>query len=128
MKLIGRMAMVALGVCSVTPLAYAVALSVHVIPRIESLGEPGVVQPNAYFRLLSRLTTAHIIVFGLVIAILTAFLYANYRDTRATGQARTGWALALLLGNILVFPLFWYLRLWVPSRQRSAPLPERQGS
>lgn len=107
----GSTASVMIGLLSVAPLAFLVFSLVYLVPHLESEVQ-NVGATHSYFLTFQVALVLH------GIAIILSFLLVSYYGylirtckTIAT-NSRFRWVAVLLIGNIAVFPVFWYLLVW----------------
>jgi hypothetical protein len=104
---------VLLGVATLWPLVYIVifttsfflVMSVEDQTRLDSL-----------FRYLFA---AHILTMFLGIALLGFYVTHLFKNDRMPSEQRILWMLVLFMGNVLAFPVYWYLHVW-PKRAIAA--------
>ena len=56
----------------------------------------------------------------LVVALLTIYIADAYRNRRIPDAHRSSWAAALVMGNVVAMPVYWWLYLR-PAGQAAAP-------
>lgn len=107
-----RAAAAALGVLTLLPLLYLVVFVTYFFPTLSSLGHPGGIAEEYYFDLFNltfRLWAAAIV---LALALLVFYGVFAHRANIVPIEKRSLWVIGLLVGHIIVMPVFWYLYVW----------------
>ena len=98
-----------LGVLSVLPLFYGLIFLVRFLSLV-----PGV-NPSPWP--LSEHVNWHAAVMILSGFLILGSLAIMFLSTRVPRHLRLAWTLLLLIVPMFVFPVFWYLYIWEPSRR-----------
>jgi len=105
-----RRAKILLGLATLLPFAYQPVFMRYMLNpyahRMEQHDFAGMMRIFALFMPI------HGLVVLLVMGVLVFFLVHAFTSARITGRARTIWAVALFLGNMLVMPFYWYFNIW----------------
>ena len=109
---INRLWLVLLGVAALVPLVYLIALLEYLIPSLETLGRPGGISESRYFAIFRIVFATSFLVFVLTFWLVGYFGWFLHKRTSIPRTKKSLWTGLLLVGNILVLPLFWYLFLW----------------
>ena len=105
-----RQAAVALlGLVSALPLLYGIVFVIDVVSL------PIGVNPPPY----PGGVDWHLVAMGLTTILLIWYLANVFTSRRFSLQQRILWAVALFVGNVFVFSVFWYLYVW-KDRGRTA--------
>jgi len=106
-----------LGVATITPLVYIAIFLAYFMPQFQSLGQGGL-NPRGFFDLLFLVSGLHLIVLMFILALLMVYMTTVTRSDIPMNRKST-WILALLLGNVVVMPVFWYLHIWRVPRDEN---------
>jgi hypothetical protein len=93
-----------LGVVNLVPIAYLVYFLWHVGSM-----QPGV-KPEAMP--FERLFSLHLAMMALILVLTIVYLVIAYRSPAIPNDRRSFWAVALFMGTVFAFPVFWYLYVW----------------
>lgn len=58
---------------------------------------------------------AHIVTMVLMFALTAVYVVHVFRTDRLASDRRVLWGIVLILGNVIAFPIYWYLYLWRDS-------------
>ena len=102
----------ALGILSVVPFVYVVYFISVMSSHADRTGRDD----------LSWIIPLHIGAMLLNVVLIVIYLVIAYRSEAVPNDKRAFWAIVLLMGNLVAFPLFWYLHLWrrLPSKGSGA--------
>ena len=98
-----------LGVLAVLPLAYGLiflARFLFLVPGINPSPWP-----------LSEYVNWHVAIMVLSGFLILVFLAITFLSAAVPRNLKLAWTLLLLIGHMFVFPVFWYLYVWKPSRR-----------
>ena len=105
-----RWVAIAVGAVTALPILYAVVFIAHVLSL-----QPGVQPPPLP---LGGGIDWHLLVMALTTVLLVFYLVATFALRSVPRGARAVWVVALIFGNVLAFPFFWYLYFWQTSPGR----------
>jgi hypothetical protein len=108
-----------LGVAGVLPLAFFVAYPAYFFPRLMHMAAFQD-RTNAYLRLWDLVSVLMGGTLFLIFALLIFYVILANRSEAVPEDKRRFWTLVLLIGNVIAFPVFWYLFLWRPRTQGAA--------
>jgi hypothetical protein len=103
-----------LGMAAVLPLLYFAAFFLVIFPIFiaEIRADAEVGDPSGFVIRLAVVAILHVSIAILALSLLVYFLILLYRVDGLDSARKTIWALALLFGNVLVFPMFYYAFFW----------------
>ena len=61
----------------------------------------------------------HFVAIILTWCLIGFYIYYLFKTDHVKQDQRALWAVVLLLANILVMPVFWYLYIWKPAESAS---------
>jgi len=108
----------ALGIGIAILLSYAVAIIGFVsygLPALRLLGKPEALQA---VRGLQESRVAFVLGISsefAIVALVLGHLVHAARTRQLSGSERVFWVAALLIGNFVALPFFWYLQVWRPA-------------
>ena len=105
-----RRTKIVLGIVSVLPLAYMFVFIAAMAGFVFiGFGE----SHNASAPLAFKIVMAvHLAVMAIMFALMIFYVVYLFRMTRQTEAQKILWALFLFIGNIIAFPVFFYLYIW----------------
>jgi chromate transport protein ChrA len=95
---------VTLGVLTAVPLLYIMSF-LFVLDR-----------PGAKAEVLEILHTG---VIALTIALLAFYVFDSFKNPNVPSEKRRLWTAVLVLGNIFVEPVYFWLYIWTPAKRLS---------
>lgn len=98
-----------LGVLAVLPLVYGLVFLVRfwfLVPGVNPSPWP-----------LSEYVNWHVAMMVLSGLLILVFLAITFLSGRVPRNRMLVWTLLLLIGGMFVFPAFWYVYVWKPSRR-----------
>ncbi len=107
-----RFTTVVLGLLTVWPILYFVLFMGFMAFAFASIGSGGKGKPFEAFWLIFPL---HIATMLLMFALTATYVVHAFRTDRIAGDKRVLWVVVLFLGNMIAFPIYWYLYLWRPE-------------
>jgi hypothetical protein len=114
-----RATTVTLGVLSVWPLIYMAIFGMFFIYTWFSFANPQT--PHAAgppSRAFMYIFPLHCLTMLLSFALTGVYIFHAYRSDRLEQDKRILWVVILFFGNMIAFPIYWYLYLW----REGAPL------
>jgi len=111
---------VILGVLSIAPLLYIVIFAGFVLPRLNSVGAPRGISPDSYATLFKLTFLLHVLTAIVTVALVLLYIGMVHRSPGLSRSARIVWDALLLVGGVLVIPVFWYAHVW---RSQDKPPP-----
>ena len=69
-------------------------------------------RPFEMFSMFGRLFIAEIIMFLISIGVLLFFIIHLSRNKGMESTEKAIWVLALVLGNVICYPIYWYMKIW----------------
>lgn len=96
-----------LGLISALPLLYGMAFVIDVLSLPAGINPPSPLGGVDWHLLAMVLTTI----------LLIWYLRSLFTSSKFSSQKRILWAIALFLGSIFIFPIFWYLYVWKERRR-----------
>lgn len=119
-----RLRVMLLGVAACVPLVYLVVLLGYLLPTLSTLGHPGGNSESRYFTMFRVVVAASLVVFVLNFVLVAFFGWLLHKSSAVPRAKKSLWASLLLVGNIMVLPVFWYLFLWhAPAGREAEPTP-----
>lgn len=103
-----------LGFFTILPIAltFTCLLATAILIKNSIFNDPDTIMPISMigdiFWMLMIILTGGIISFGLLVYYVIHALNNHEIDN----NEKIVWILAFLLGNILIFPVYWYMRIW----------------
>ncbi len=109
-----RPATIAIGLLSVWPFLYmglffaAFAYMWYSTPHRGQSGEPVI------FKYIFAL---HCLTILLMFVLIGIYVFHAYKTDRIANDKKVLWVVILFLGNLMAFPIYWYLYMWTPVSQ-----------
>ncbi len=95
------------GICCAAPLAFTICyVTPAALMAIEKYSAEGRAPDLPTVLIITAFFLAA--TYGTMIALMVHV----YRNGRVPGNSKMLWAIALFLGNILAFPVYWFLHIW----------------
>jgi len=69
-------------------------------------------EPSEMFSMVGRIFIAEIIVFLISIGVLLFFIIHLSRNKGMESTEKAIWVLALVLGSVICYPIYWYMKIW----------------
>ena len=111
MKL-SRSVAIGIGAISTIPYIYGVAFFSLLLPKLEAATGTG----RAYDRLFALTFISGVAIVLSTLSILAFYVLYAHRMEHVPPPARRRWARLILLANVGIIPIFWYLHMWRPPR------------
>ena len=71
------------------------------------------------FDLFKYVIPLHLLTMLLMFALTAVYVIHAFRTDRIADNQRVLWVVVLFFGNMIAFPIYWYLYLWRPSAASS---------
>lgn len=99
------------GLCCATPLAFTVFGLAPLVVRVSDMrgvdSVDGAISPD-YTAVIAAAALFLLFTYGVMIALMVHL----FRKGDTAGRFQLFWALMLFFGNIVSFPVYWYLHVW----------------
>jgi len=69
-------------------------------------------EPAEFFRMFGWIFVIEIIMFLVSIGVLIFFIINLSRNKKMDQTEKAVWVLALVLGNVICYPIYWYMKIW----------------
>ena len=106
-----RSAAIAIGAVSTIPYLYLAVFLRFLVPKLQT----AVGTSRAFDRLFAITLFSGVAALLSTFAILGFYLFYAHRMEDLAPPARRRWARLILLANLGVIPMFWYLHVWRPA-------------
>ncbi len=108
-----------LGILSFLPIALLIFMFIYMfmyfIPEMIMLEERGVEpEPQSIIKTFGSFFVFIILINVLYLGFMIYFIVHVVKDKAASSEDRLLWILLLIFLNIIVFPIYWYFRIWKP--------------
>ena len=92
------------GVLSFVPIVYVIGFLLFMAYLMRA---PSVPKP-----VVTGLLIAHLVIIALMVGLSFFYLFYILKSGKISKSQRTSWIALLFVGNVLSFPLFWYILFW----------------
>jgi uncharacterized membrane protein (DUF485 family) len=112
-----RRAVLVIGGLTIWPFVYAAMfVSVFAYTWLSVPQRPGAGEPL----LFKYIFPLHCLTMLLMFALTGIYVFHAYKTDRIAADKKVLWVLILFLGNLVAFPIYWYLHMW-----RDTATPEK---
>ena len=81
-------------------------------------------QVSAEPTLFKYIFPLHCLTMLLMFALLGVYVFHAYKSDRIPNDKRVLWVVILFFGNMIAFPVYWYLYMWSDVQAASTPAKE----
>ena len=110
-----RGATILLGLLTVWPLIYGALFMVFMATIFMRFGS-GAKEPPMFVDFFRYIFVLHCATILLSFALTGTYVFHAYRTTLIPNDRRVIWIIILVFGNMMAFPIYWYVYLWKPLR------------
>ena len=112
-----RATTIVLGILTVWPILYFFLFLGVMFFSFASMTSPG--HPPRVFELFRYIVPLHLLTMLLMFALTAVYVVHAFRSDRIAEDKRVLWVVVLFFGNMIAFPIYWYLYLWRGGGGRS---------
>lgn len=123
-KLMSHSSKILLGIFSIIPIALLIFMFIYLfmyfIPEMIKLDELGTEpDPRSIIQTFGSFFVFIVLINVLYLGFMIYFIVHVVKDPSASSEDRLLWILLLIFLNIIVFPIYWYFRIWRPRSMSS---------
>ena len=107
-----RVIAMGLGLLTFLPVSYAVVYLAVLLPRLSGAMESPQVSGSEYFHLVNTVGQLNVVMGSVTLVLVGCCAVMAYRSAKVPAGKKGLWLAALLFGNVLALPVFWYVLIW----------------
>ncbi|MEA2488948.1 MAG: hypothetical protein QOH21_740 [Acidobacteriota bacterium] len=115
-----RGAAVAIGILSIWPIIYMCLFMAFVAMTFLSAAGGGS-SASPFPALFRYVMVLHLLTMLMMFALTALYVVHAFRTDLIPNDKKVLWVVVLFLGNLVAFPIYWYLFLWQPLRVDPMP-------
>ena len=116
-----RPTVVLIGLLSLWPILYMCLFMVFFAYTFTSMQSQNANHVPLMFKIIFPL---HLLTMLLMFALITLYVVHAYRTDRVEADKRVLWVVILFFGNMIAFPIYWYLYMWKGRHEGAAETNE----
>jgi len=101
---------VLIGALSILPIIYFIFFMTVISSAFASVGNSG--GKGEPFKMFQYILPMHLGTMVLMFALMVVYIVHAFRTDRISDDRRVVWVIILFMGNMVAFPVYWYLYLW----------------
>lgn len=100
---------VLVGLLSIWPIIYMGVFMAFMVLMVFSTHHPGGNFPEYFI-------VVHLLTMMLMFILMTIYVIHVFRTDLVAGDKKVLWLIIIFFGNLVAFPIYWYLYWWRPLR------------